>query len=153
MLCYIFLLHQTTTSLRYSNSQRRLCYIFLLHQTTTVAVSRRAFLCCVISFFYIKPQLHHGVLSWVECCVISFFYIKPQQVAPTSAGQVGCVISFFYIKPQHWNNLRNTEVVVLYLSSTSNHNIGRSCICAHPVVLYLSSTSNHNCRFISVRKE
>ena len=34
-LCYIFLLHQTTTYTSQQIAARTLCYIFLLHQTTT----------------------------------------------------------------------------------------------------------------------
>ena len=77
-----------------------LCYIFLLHQTTTSSYKLRLILCCVISFFYIKPQLQ-----------------------------------------QHTSEIFR---VVLYLSSTSNHNRYIEQIAAHFVVLYLSSTSNHN---------
>ena len=35
MLCYIFLLHQTTTVAESKVRELVLCYIFLLHQTTT----------------------------------------------------------------------------------------------------------------------
>ena len=55
-----------------------LCYIFLLHQTTTLSLEISLDLSCVISFFYIKPQ------------------------------------------PKRRNIIGRT--VVLYLSSTSNHN-------------------------------
>ena len=57
----------------------RLCYIFLLHQTTTVQGLRHLLQCCVISFFYIKPQLYTVVSIIPNSCVISFFYIKPQR--------------------------------------------------------------------------
>ena len=36
LLCYIFLLHQTTTDKAPIIIPQELCYIFLLHQTTTV---------------------------------------------------------------------------------------------------------------------
>ena len=77
-----------------------LCYIFLLHQTTTWNKQNDYNLRCVISFFYIKPQLSSQVDSAIKRCVISFFYIKPQ-----------LTLTIIYA-------LR----VVLYLSSTSNHN-------------------------------
>ena len=99
-LCYIFLLHQTTTRERSPSKERKLCYIFLLHQTTTGLVST----------------------TLPKRCVISFFYIKPQQIAKAA---LSCY-------------------VVLYLSSTSNHNFGYTPRYAEYVVLYLSSTSNHN---------
>ncbi|EEX71856.1 hypothetical protein GCWU000325_01394 [Alloprevotella tannerae ATCC 51259] len=34
-----------------------------------------------------------------------------------------CVISFFYIKPQPTRTAFHDALVVLYLSSTSNHNL------------------------------
>ena len=56
----------------------KLCYIFLLHQTTTYVLLLLSCTSCVISFFYIKPQLLlHGPIA-LTGCVISFFYIKPQ---------------------------------------------------------------------------
>ena len=99
-LCYIFLLHQTTTPCQVAHTILLLCYIFLLHQTTT------------------KVAL--------------------------SEGEVGCVISFFYIKPQPDGNGQFVFSVVLYLSSTSNHNLFNEKNLVVKVVLYLSSTSNHN---------
>ena len=54
--------------------------------------------------------------------VISFFYIKPQQQNEYNLPVNRCVISYFYIKPQQADTeLKKTEVV-LYLTSTSNHN-------------------------------
>ena len=58
----------------------------------------------------------------VCCCVISFFYIKPQLVTYNPFLLFCCVISFFYIKPQLKVLSNNSNSVVLYLSSTSNHN-------------------------------
>ena len=79
LLCYIFLLHQTTTGIGDVLGSLALCYIFLLHQTTT------------------HYDIQHLCLP-----------------------------------------------VVLYLSSTSNHNLSSSTNVENWVVLYLSSTSNHN---------
>ena len=79
--------------------------------------------CCVISFFYIKPQLRGWKPWYCYCCVISFFYIKPQQITSLFATLSSCVISFFYIKPQLHSAMDGETVVVLYLSSTSNHNL------------------------------
>ena len=100
MLCYIFLLHQTTTDTLSRLPHILLCYIFLLHQTTT----------------------NKTILL----------------------RQNGCVISFFYIKPQPHQVVQVSIRVVLYLSSTSNHNSQDAHWRKHMVVLYLSSTSNHN---------
>ena len=84
----------------WSKIQKRLCYIFLLHQTTTNR--DYAFLPkgCVISFFYIKPQLKMRISFFKNGCVISFFYIKPQLGTMPQTTWCSCVISFFCIKPQ-----------------------------------------------------
>ena len=55
-------------------------------------------------------------------CVISFFYIKPQLFRAVNVMRVRCVISFFYIKPQPHGQYEARVYVVLYPSSTSNHN-------------------------------
>ena len=142
-LCYILLLHQTTTlilifaepyscviSFFYikpqldevakrcrsvvlypsstSNHNKKLatlsrvwlCYILLLHQTTTFFMLSSFLISCVISFFYIKPQLPPHSSNNQTCCVISFFYIKPQRGRYFTYTRSSCVISFFYIKPQ-----------------------------------------------------
>ncbi len=80
-----------------------LCYILLLHQTTTLVGEVNKPRRCVISFFYIKPQLHNRLEFLVFGCVISFFYIKPQP-------RLLCL---------------RVKYVVLYPSSTSNHNSRR----------------------------
>ena len=58
-LRYIFLLHQTTTFLVEGRHAPGLRYIFLLHQTTTPLPQNEWINSCVISFFYIKPQLRN----------------------------------------------------------------------------------------------
>ena len=99
-LSYIFILHQTTTTIFNKLMLYWLSYIFILHQTTT---GWRA--------------------AWCRCrCLISSFYIKPQRLRR---------YSWYY-----W--------VVLYLHSTSNHNIQSMTEQSRNVVLYLHSTSNHN---------
>ena len=35
---------------------------------------------CLISLFYIKPQLTYGAILVNISCLISLFYIKPQRV-------------------------------------------------------------------------
>ena len=59
------------------------------------------------------------------CCIISLFYIKPQLFAVEKLLEVSCIISLFYIKPQQDAGVGLELAVVLYLSSTSNHN----CCC------------------------
>ena len=99
---------------------------------------------CVISFFYIKPQLLCLLDQQVSYCVISFFYIKPQPPGWLAASTPNCVISFFYIKPQQRSRTRVVQAIALYLSSTSNHNCYACTVNKSRIALYLSSTSNHN---------
>ena len=124
VLCYIFLLHQTTTTINVAGCLDVLCYILLLHQTTTFNAAYSGESCCVISFFYIKPQRNLQALRPSCSCVISFFYIKPQLQGEVPRAGIRCVISFFYIKPQQILVSANLKDVVLYPSSTSNHNAG-----------------------------
>ena len=66
---------------------------------------------------------------------------------PYKAWSSNCLISLFYIKPQQESSAWHQHHIVLYLFSTSNHNVIRSFIICKDIVLYLFSTSNHNeCR-------
>ena len=100
MLCYIFLLHQTTTSWSSLFWAKPLCYIFLLHQTTTMAL--RIWLRLKLCYIFLLHQTttSRSLLIFQICCVISFFYIKPQLLVSKKFIKPSCVISFFYIKPQ-----------------------------------------------------
>ena len=60
--------------------------------------------------------------GWVGC-LISSFYIKPQLAVGRYTSVKGCLISSFYIKPQLLQNRSVGWCVVLYLHSTSNHNV------------------------------
>ena len=97
---------------------------------------------------YLSSTSNHNrvcaICAWISGCVISFFYIKPQPIKTNTTIIGGCVISFFYIKPQQCLSYALLSSVVLYLSSTSNHNPSVVLIEKNGVVLYLSSTSNHN---------
>ena len=77
-LYYIFILHQTTTPVSSSRSRPSLYYIFILHQTTTIADDSCQEWGCIISSFYIKPQLGICAYTSLNSCIISSFYIKPQ---------------------------------------------------------------------------
>ena len=59
LLSYIVFLHQTTTPVRSSAQSPQLSYIVFLHQTTTIGWIARCIENCLISSFYIKPQLYH----------------------------------------------------------------------------------------------
>ena len=119
IVLYLFL-HRTTTLPR--TYPIVLSYISFLHQTTTISSMFDLPLHCLISLFYIKPQL------------VIF-------MTPTSSH---CLISLFYIKPQHIVQRCGNTLIVLYLFSTSNHN--SLCLVNNllSIVLYLFSTSNHN---------
>ena len=68
-------------------------------------------------------------------CILSKFYIKPQLAASAKIACVGCILSKFYIKPQPEIMAAYRNGVVSYRNSTSNHN---SCWCkSYSVELYL----------------
>ena len=77
---------------------------------------------CILSKFYIKPQLPLHSDSISPCCILSKFYIKPQLVRCSVFFRTCCILSKFYIKPQHWMLSRLENIVVSYRNSTSNHN-------------------------------
>ena len=99
-LYYIFILHQTTTSLHEVIAVGVLYYIFILHQTTTWRITKLLDFSCIISSFYIKPQQDKVNAENRECCIISSFYIKPQHTFECASSNFCCIISSFYIKPQ-----------------------------------------------------
>ena len=101
-LYLIEILHQTTTRRNSPNIGRRLYLIEILHQTTTPANVRR------------RPA----------SCILSKFYIKPQLAVHPNLQQRSCILSKFYIKPQREARLRQQNEVVSYRNSTSNHNVG-----------------------------
>ena len=123
-LYLIEILHQTTTTLIIFTIQVPLYLIEILHQTTTIPpypVERRS---CILSKFYIKPQLRLE-RELARCsCILSKFYIKPQRNRRRNNAQPSCILSKFYIKPQRRPHLHVFSVVVSYRNSTSNHNVG-----------------------------
>ena len=52
--------------------------IEILHQTTTFRTATSIDNSCILSKFYIKPQLSPQYMSRDRCCILSKFYIKPQ---------------------------------------------------------------------------
>ena len=58
-------------------------------------------------------------------CILSKFYIKPQLVRLSVARSESCILSKFYIKPQRSPCARSKPLVVSYRNSTSNHNLCR----------------------------
>ena len=96
--------------------------IEILHQTTTDWMLEDSEQCCILSKFYIKPQLSILLTLVIVCCILSKFYIKPQLLLFASL----------------------CELVVSYRNSTSNHNIASQVDEMLYVVSYRNSTSNHN---------
>ena len=143
-LYLIVFLHQTTT---YSNKLLQpgvLYLIVFLHQTTTYSPRGKTLVGCILSFFYIKPQLVTNLKIGKRRCILSFFYIKPQPCSKRRARLLSCILSFFYIKPQLFFVPYHILWVVSYRFSTSNHNAMMSCVISRSVVSYRFSTSNHN---------
>ena len=96
--------------------------IEILHQTTTSSRARARLLCCILSKFYIKPQLRR----WREC-----HYVVVSYRNSTSNHNTGLINGFL-------------GQVVSYRNSTSNHNLRRRFCVRVRVVSYRNSTSNHN---------
>ena len=122
----------------------RLYLIEILHQTTTHCKCIQFTLCCILSKFYIKPQLAELPFDTVFSCILSKFYIKPQRRGLRNLRHSSCILSKFYIKPQRRDRGREIEAVVSYRNSTSNHNGSVDVLPGRPVVSYRNSTSNHN---------
>ena len=121
-LYYIFILHQTTTKSVHQCIWEVLYYIFILHQTTTVPILDFLRSSCIISSFYIKPQLAY--ISYIMPIVVLYLHSTSNH--------------------NHRQKVLLPLRVVLYLHSTSNHNCSLAFSISVVVVLYLHSTSNHN---------
>ena len=145
VLYLIEILHQTTTTRATCQIGKMLYLIEILHQTTTSPFDPKGFKGCILSKFYIKPQLFRRdeldrlrcILSkfYIKpqpqklpcrpaiCCILSKFYIKPQLDRLFEYARAGCILSKFYIKPQRRPNGYAFNRVVSYRNSTSNHNL------------------------------
>ena len=126
MLYLIEILHQTTTEPVTTILTRSLYLIEILHQTTTPCLRILRSSRCILSKFYIKPQLF--VLRILFHVVVSY------RNSTSNHNQSPMIIV--------------VQRVVSYRNSTSNHNFARSVITGSLVVSYRNSTSNHN--YISI---
>ena len=143
MLYLIEILHQTTTDSESDTYAGRLYLIEILHQTTTLISVSSFSTSCILSKFYIKPQLPVALLRYVVVvsyrnstsnhnngCVFScdgLLYLieilhQTTTVTATAPDVRRCILSKFYIKPQLPVALLRYVVVVSYRNSTSNHN-------------------------------
>ena len=100
----------------------KLYLIEILHQTTTYGRQRVPQKCCILSKFYIKPQLLN--FSDSSDCVVSYRNSTSNHNCSTRSVRCVCVVS--------------------YRNSTSNHNIWTKQQLTNKVVSYRNSTSNHN---------
>ena len=153
-------------NLRIGRSRSSVLYLIeILHQTTTASIGRYLFRRCILSKFYIKPQLspqymsRDRVVSYRnstsnhnrigELCALKWLYLIEilHQTTTICALQIfsfGCILSKFYIKPQLMVIAGVSFDVVSYRNSTSNHNYPRNICLGIGVVSYRNSTSNHN---------
>ena len=137
----------STSNHNAGGSKKRRCALYLieiLHQTTTLETEVSYLMSCILSKFYIKPQLRLE-RELARCsCILSKFYIKPQLPAPVTLAAARCILSKFYIKPQLSRQWLMVPCVVSYRNSTSNHNTDAVSMSGVTVVSYRNSTSNHN---------
>ena len=143
-LYYIFILHQTTTGRSETHRTNRLYYIFILHQTTTILYP--FYLLVELYYIFILHQTTTKGLEVITMASLYYTFILHQTTTQLIRWIVftSCIIPSFYIKPQLVHTVLVSDLVVLYLHSTSNHNRCRRPDCCAYVVLYLHSTSNHN---------
>ena len=121
-LYLIEILHQTTTTVSAPTKEILLYLIEILHQTTTLATVSPFLLRCILSKFYIKPQLYRHLLS------------------PDS------VVSYRNSTSNHNVNLNILPVKLLYLIEILHQTttVDGCAVLVLCVVSYRNSTSNHN---------
>ena len=123
MLYLIEILHQTTTDSESDTYAGRLYLIEILHQTTTLISVSSFSTSCILSKFYIKPQLPVALLRYVV------------------------VVSYRNSTSNHNQNTRSIgrSIVVSYRNSTSNHNRGRTLcgICELYLIEILHQTTTN----------
>ena len=100
ILSYIVFLHQTTTFVGLGQVYAKLSYIVFLHQTTTILSIARYITYCLISSFYIKPQL--TILIYIFKHIV-LYRLSTSNHNPSTRKAAALTI-------------------VLYRLSTSNHN-------------------------------
>ena len=99
---------------------------------------------CILSKFYIKPQLAR---QWLMVpCVVSYRNSTSNHNSGGSPISPGAVVSYRNSTSNHNGGSRYSDwlEVVSYRNSTSNHNIGERDAVGAAVVSYRNSTSNHN---------
>ena len=99
-LYLIEILHQTTTLVEPRRVAVWLYLIEILHQTTTAPVQKfNAIKLYLIEILHQTTTLNYNY-TIPRCCILSKFYIKPQLVPCGKCRECRCILSKFYIKPQ-----------------------------------------------------
>ena len=139
--------------------------IEILHQTTTAGASQARTLCCILSKFYIKPQLrscnkrtqyvvsyrnstsnHNNVAAGFVPAWLYLIEILHQTTTRLVRNSLilSCILSKFYIKPQHSRSPSIVDTCCIlskfYIKPQPSHPFCRE----RSVVSYRNSTSNHN---------
>ena len=137
------------SSFKYDTATK-LYLIEILHQTTTRPPLELLFMSCILSKFYIKPQL--CPLKTFTIRVVSYRNSTSNHNANWDGNAIPNVVSYRNSTSNHNGGSRYSDwlEVVSYRNSTSNHNRCQSARKRPRVVSYRNSTSNHNRR--STRK-
>ncbi len=119
--------------------------ILFLHQTTTFLTLLRVTFCCILFYFYIKPQPTTVLKTYMG--VVSYSISTSNHNTVMVIAKTSTVVSYSISTSNHnrvgfvyYNNW-----VVSYSISTSNHNLSNQLNDDAGVVSYSISTSNHNC--------
>ena len=144
LLYLIEILHQTTT-LELIIILRFCCILSKFYiKPQLISIPRYRYQCCILSKFYIKPQLPVGTLFFRLGCILSKFYIKPQLTGLRRKPSRSCILSKFYIKPQLWGLVRRPGSRCILSKFYIKPQLSPLTPLPFRVVSYRNSTSNHN---------
>ena len=139
--------------------------IEILHQTTTRRNVKRSSRCCILSKFYIKPQLCHGacyytavvsyrnstsnhncadrISSFLRLYLIEILH-QTTTLRSTRGTDARCILSKFYIKPQqrHQSHCDKDRCILSKFYIKPQPMDDKEYL--RNVVSYRNSTSNHN---------
>ena len=124
---------------------KMLYLIEILHQTTTLISVSSFSTSCILSKFYIKPQLPVALLRYVV--VVSYRNSTSNHNSGTTTPNSALVVSYRNSTSNHNQNTRSIgrSIVVSYRNSTSNHNRGRTLcgICELYLIEILHQTTTN----------